>query len=213
MNGVLTRYLKRATADEPKIDVPPFRTLPPACGPPRAHVATIDGFRSQSSGMPTRATRRLTLHREHGRLTIRLDRRCRKLKSFLLLLTIQMMMGRNRRIVDRMSLQNHSRTIQERRQHLRMATTLQAAFTSPDGEVGEGTTMDLSPGGCKIHCLSPVILNAQIEIQIFIPGENIPITVPMGLVRWTAGTSCGVEFLQLTEASRQLIRHLFGPQE
>ena len=109
-----------------------------------------------------------------------------------------------------MSPQEHSKSIPERREHPRMATTLQAAFTTPDGEAGEGTALELSAGGCKFHCLSPLVLHAQIELQIFIPGENIPITVPMGLIRWTDGTQCGVEFLQLTEVSRQLIRHLFG---
>lgn len=109
-----------------------------------------------------------------------------------------------------MPLQHPSQNIRERRQHPRKTASLQAAFTSPDGEAGEGTTLDLSAGGCKFHSLSPLVLHAQIEIQIFIPGEHIPITVPMGLVRWTDGIHCGVEFLQLTDVSRQLIRRLFG---
>lgn len=98
----------------------------------------------------------------------------------------------------------------ERRQHPRMATTFQAAFTTPLGEVGEGIVMELSVGGCKIHSLSLITLHDQVELQIFIPGESIPITVPMGLVRWTEGTNCGVEFLQLTDVSRRLIHRLFG---
>ncbi|MEC4890405.1 MAG: PilZ domain-containing protein [Nitrospira sp.] len=109
-----------------------------------------------------------------------------------------------------MSLRAQSTPIPDRRQHPRVVTAFQAAFTTPDGETGEGTAIDLSTGGCKFHSLSPLILHAQIEIQIFVPGEHIPITVPMGLVRWAEGTTYGVEFLQLTEASRQLIQRLSG---
>lgn len=98
----------------------------------------------------------------------------------------------------------------ERRQYRRIATTLQAAYTTPDGEAGEGTALDLCANGCKLHSLSLLVLHAQIEIQIFIPGEPIPITVPMGLIRWTDGTQCGVEFLQLPDMSQRLIRHLFS---
>lgn len=105
--------------------------------------------------------------------------------------------------------QAYAKSIPERRQHPRIATAFQAAFTTPDGEAGEGTTLELSLGGCKFHSLSPLLLHAQIEIQIFIPGEHVPITVPMGLIRWTDGTYCGVEFLQVTDFSRQLIQHLF----
>ena len=98
----------------------------------------------------------------------------------------------------------------ERRHSTRVPTEFPTAFSTPDGESGEGTALDLSTRGCKFITETPLALKTDLELQVFVPGESPPLVIPHGIVRWANGTQYGVEFQQVPEMSRRLLQNLFG---
>ena len=104
----------------------------------------------------------------------------------------------------------HRHIYAERRHSIRVVTEFPTAFSTPDGEAGEGTALDLSTRGCKFRTETPLTLNVELELQIFIPGETPPLVIPHAVVRWADNAEYGVEFQQIPEISRRLLQDLFG---
>lgn len=69
---------------------------------------------------------------------------------------------------------------------------------------GQGTIINLSVGGCSIE--SPVTPAAQtvMGLQIQLPDSQWPLEIGQAVVRWTRGTTFGLEFhtLSATDTAR-----------
>ena len=69
-------------------------------------------------------------------------------------------------------------------------------FTS-GARVGKGQVLDLTLPGCLIE--SPVAIEdgQSLQLELFLPGLRFPVSVTLGVVRWTQGKRFGVEFIKM----------------
>ena len=62
---------------------------------------------------------------------------------------------------------------------------------------GQGKTLDLSDGGCRIETEQAVIVGATFECRIYAPGLNWPLRIDEAKVRWVRGKTFGVQFTSI----------------
>ena len=73
-----------------------------------------------------------------------------------------------------------------------------------DGIAGEGIIKDLSLSGSYITGNTPVSVGMALAIQIFVPGDPVPLLIDRATVKWVKGSEFGVDFdsFQPKEAER-----------
>ena len=67
---------------------------------------------------------------------------------------------------------------------------------------GEGLVTNLSTGGCTIESKIPVSVGAYLELKIYVPGLDHPITIGAANVRWVRKREFGVNFFHVLPAER-----------
>ena len=72
-----------------------------------------------------------------------------------------------------------------------------------DGKPGEGTTFNLSRGGCAIETEMYAGVNDPISLQVMVSSQPTPITIELGKVRWSTRREFGVEFMVVEPASKR----------
>lgn len=75
---------------------------------------------------------------------------------------------------------------------------------------GEGTILNLSPGGCKISSEAGVKVGDAMSLIILLPGETAPTAVDLALVRWGKDLSFGVEFVSMGTAEQDRLRQFLA---
>ena len=63
-----------------------------------------------------------------------------------------------------------------------------------DGIVGEGIIKDLSLSGSYITGNAPVSVGMALALQIFVPGDPVPLLIDRATVKWVKGSEFGVDF-------------------
>jgi hypothetical protein len=103
-----------------------------------------------------------------------------------------------------------SQTI-DKRSHPRFTAQFRSTFCGGQRE-GQGKTLDLSDGGCRIESEQVVVLGATFECRIHVPGLNWPLRIDEAQVRWVKGKAFGVQFTSILPEERaklkQVIAHL-----
>jgi hypothetical protein len=82
---------------------------------------------------------------------------------------------------------------QDRRVQPRFTAQFRSTFSLPRQE-GQGRTLDVSAGGCKIESDMKVEQGAKFECRLHIPGLDWPLRIDEATVRWVDGNSFGVAF-------------------
>lgn len=99
----------------------------------------------------------------------------------------------------------------EKRKQPRFTAQFRSTFSGGQQE-GQGKTIDLSHGGCRIETDHIVIVGATFEFRIYAPGLTWPLRIDEALVRWVQGKAFGVQFTSIhpDEQSKlkQVISHL-----
>jgi hypothetical protein len=72
-----------------------------------------------------------------------------------------------------------------------------------DGKPGDGTTFNLSRGGCAIESDIYAGADEPVSLQITVSSQPTPITIELGKVRWSTRREFGVEFLVVEPASKR----------
>ena len=72
-----------------------------------------------------------------------------------------------------------------------------------DGKPGEGTTFNLSRGGCAIATEMYTAVDDPVSLQITVSNQPTPITIELGKVRWSTSREFGVEFMVVENASKR----------
>lgn len=85
---------------------------------------------------------------------------------------------------------------QEKRQQPRFTSQFRSTFSGGQRE-GQGRTLDLSTGGCKIETDLPVIVGASFECRIYIPGLSWPLRIDEAQVRWVKAKTFGIQFTKI----------------
>ena len=95
----------------------------------------------------------------------------------------------------------------EKRLHPRFTAQFRSTFSGGQRE-GQGKTLDLSDGGCRIESDCPVVINAAFECRIYAPGLNWPLRIDEAQVRWVKGNTFGLEFTDMHPDERVKLKQL-----
>jgi len=86
---------------------------------------------------------------------------------------------------------------QDRRDQPRFTTQFRSSLTGRSQE-GQGQTLDISSGGCKIESDLKVEQGTTFECRLHIPGLDWPLRVDEATVRWTDGKTFGIAFTKIS---------------
>lgn len=80
---------------------------------------------------------------------------------------------------------------------------------SGDQITGTGAITNLSAGGCAVKGDAKAQIGAFLELHINLPAPHQKLIVEVAVVRWSNGTTFGVDFLQLdAEQEKRLRRYI-----
>lgn len=86
---------------------------------------------------------------------------------------------------------------EDRRVQPRFTTQFRSTFSGQRQE-GQGRTLDVSAGGCKIESDIQVEQGAKLECRLHIPGLDWPLRIDEATVRWVDGHSFGIAFSRIS---------------
>lgn len=89
----------------------------------------------------------------------------------------------------------------EQRRQARFTAQFRSTFSGGQRE-GQGWTLDLSTGGCKIGTDLPVVVGASFECRIYVPGLDWPLRIDEGQVRWVKAGILGSNSRRLSPMRR-----------
>jgi PilZ domain-containing protein len=101
------------------------------------------------------------------------------------------------------------RRFTEKRSHPRFTAQFRSTFSGGQRE-GQGKTLDLSDGGCRIETDQPVVVGASFECRIFAPGLSWPLRIEEAHVRWVRGKTFGLEFVAIHQDEREKLRQIIA---
>jgi hypothetical protein len=84
----------------------------------------------------------------------------------------------------------------EKRQQPRFTAQFRSTFSGGQRE-GQGRTLDLSTGGCKIETDFPIVPGASFECRIYVPGLDWPLRIDEAQVRWVKANTVGIQFTRI----------------
>jgi PilZ domain len=84
----------------------------------------------------------------------------------------------------------------DKRLQPRFTAQFRSTFSGGQRE-GQGKTLDLSHGGCRIETDQPVVVGAAFECRIYAPGLNWPLRIEEAQVRWVKGKTFGLQFVSM----------------
>ena len=84
----------------------------------------------------------------------------------------------------------------EQRQQPRFTSQFRSIFSGGQQE-GQGWTLDLSAGGCRIETDLPVTVGAAFECRIYVPGLDWPLRIDEAQVRWVKAGTFGIQFTKI----------------
>jgi hypothetical protein len=93
-------------------------------------------------------------------------------------------------------LKSKEKPSKEKRQQPRFTSQFRSTFSGGQRE-GQGRTLDLSIGGCKIETDMPVVVGASVECRIYIPGLDWPLRIDEAQVRWVKAKTFGTQFTKI----------------
>jgi hypothetical protein len=85
----------------------------------------------------------------------------------------------------------------ERRIQPRFTTQFRSTFSGKKQE-GQGRTLDISAGGCKIESDMPVVQGEKFEFRLYIPGLDWPLRIDEATVRWVDSHTFGIGFTRIS---------------
>lgn len=97
----------------------------------------------------------------------------------------------------------------EKRTQPRFTAQFRSTFSGGQRE-GQGKTLDLSDGGCKIETDLPVVVGASFECRIYAPGLSWPLRIDEAQVRWVKGKTFGLQFLVVQPAEREQLKQVIA---
>lgn len=98
----------------------------------------------------------------------------------------------------------------EHRASPRFRVLFRSTFSAGSKLEGEGTVMDLSVGGCKVHSTTGVSLDSTLELRIYVPGLDWPLMVDSAGVRWAEASAFGLAFLRMRDTEQERLREVLA---
>ena len=85
----------------------------------------------------------------------------------------------------------------ERRIQPRFTTQFRSSFSGQNKE-GQGRTLDISSGGCKIESDMKVVQGATFECRLHVSGLDWPLRIDEATIRWVDGNTFGIAFTRIS---------------
>lgn len=101
---------------------------------------------------------------------------------------------------------------QDRRDQPRFNTQFRSSLSGQSLE-GQGRTLDISSGGCKIESDLKVEQGATFECRLHIPGLDWPLRVDEATVRWTDGKTFGIAFTKISPQELEKLKTVLADLE
>ena len=95
----------------------------------------------------------------------------------------------------------------ENRNHPRFPVAFTIAF-SGDQATGKGEVINISTRGCAVESEVSVKTGAYLRLRIFLPGEEPPVGIDLGVVRWSIGYAFGMEFIRMDPQAQEIVGRL-----
>ena len=70
---------------------------------------------------------------------------------------------------------------------------------------GTGLTKDLSIGGCLLNTNTPLDVDSHLTLLVTLSGDPTPIKIHVAVARWSAASSCGLDFVLIEELGERLL--------
>ena len=100
-------------------------------------------------------------------------------------------------------------TPQDRREQPRFTAQFRSSLSGRQQE-GQGRTLDVSEGGCRIESDLKVEQGATFECRLHIPGLDWPLRIEEATVRWTDGRVFGVAFTRISPQELEKLKAVLG---
>lgn len=97
----------------------------------------------------------------------------------------------------------------DQRMQPRFTAQFRSTFSGGQRE-GQGKTLDLSQGGCRIETEQAVVTGATFECRIYAPGLNWPLRIDEAKVRWVRGKMFGVQFTSIQPEERVKLKRVIA---
>jgi len=97
----------------------------------------------------------------------------------------------------------------EKRQQPRFTSQFRSTFSGGQRE-GQGRTLDLSTGGCKIETDFPVVVGASFECRIYVPGLDWPLRIDEAHVRWVKSKTFGIQFTKIQTDEQEKLKQVIA---
>lgn len=99
--------------------------------------------------------------------------------------------------------------LHEQRRHPRVRVQFRSHFSSKNKMVaGEGDLQDLSQAGCRIKSQATASAGSDLELCIFIDGDENPLVIDVASVRWVRSDEFGLSFTQVRPPVQRRISDL-----
>jgi len=95
----------------------------------------------------------------------------------------------------------------EKRSHPRFTAQFRSTFSGGQRE-GQGKTLDLSDGGCRIESDHSVVAGASFECRIYAPGLSWLLRIDEAQVRWVKGNTFGLQFTSMHLDEREKLKQV-----
>lgn len=95
----------------------------------------------------------------------------------------------------------------------RFTVELPCVYSKDNGPALNGTTVNLSRGGCAIRCSTPIEKGDCLKVLIFPSVNQSPIEVGLAPVQWAASEQFGVEFITLLASDSKRLHDLLMVME
>lgn len=97
----------------------------------------------------------------------------------------------------------------EKRKQPRFTAQFRSTFSGGQRE-GQGKTVDLSDGGCRIETEQSVVVGATFECRIYASGLNWPLRIDEAQVRWVSGKTFGLQFTSVRSDEQVKLRQVIA---
>ncbi len=97
----------------------------------------------------------------------------------------------------------------EKRKQTRFTAQFRSTFSGGQRE-GQGKTIDLSDGGCKIETDQAVVVGATFECRVYVPGLSWPLRINLAQVRWVKVRAFGLQFIDIQPEERMKLKQVIA---
>ena len=101
---------------------------------------------------------------------------------------------------------------EDRRDQPRFTTQFRSSLSGRHQE-GQGRTLDISSGGCKIESDLKVEQGATFECRLHVPGLDWPLRIDEATVRWTDGKTFGIAFTRISPQELEKLKAVLADLE